>query len=176
MGVSAQTGFVDPWPGRRGGDRVVEVCSRCAGSGVLPGVLVDAGRCWRCGGTGEVSVLVSSVRARARRQAAREVAAAHRSAQVSQEHDAAVSALVAAWPSFAAAVTGQAGDDAAYAASEAVMYLRQGVLQVDEAIAGYRFAIGEVVTGLRVNRFPGRCEVCQERVAASAGWSARPSG
>lgn len=66
--ASAARGYVDPFPGRRGSERVASVCTRCDGRGRL-NLLMDNGRCWGCGGSGRVSVLVSSARATARRRA-----------------------------------------------------------------------------------------------------------
>ena len=66
--ASAAGVYVDPFPGRRGSERVASVCTRCDGRGWL-NLLMDNGRCWGCGGSGEVSVLVSSARATARRRA-----------------------------------------------------------------------------------------------------------
>lgn len=71
--ASATGGYVDPFPGRRGSERVSSVCTRCGGLGRL-NLLMDNGRCWGCGGSGYVSVLVSSARATERRRARRAVA------------------------------------------------------------------------------------------------------
>lgn len=68
--------YVDPFPGRKGSDRVYETCGKCAGTGVVSWgnvTFVAQGRedrhCFDCNGKGETSRLVSSVRATARRQA-----------------------------------------------------------------------------------------------------------
>lgn len=68
--------YVDPFPGRKGSDRVYETCGKCAGSGVVSWgnvTFVAQGRedrhCFDCNGSGKTSRLVSSARATARRQA-----------------------------------------------------------------------------------------------------------
>ena len=53
--------YVDPFPGRKGSERVRIDCTKCRGRGRLS-TIVDGGRCWGCGGSGLVSVLVSSER------------------------------------------------------------------------------------------------------------------
>lgn len=71
--------YVDPYPGRKGSERVWEDCGNCAGTGIYQGPSglkiytatvggVDKG-CFRCNGTGRISFLVSSARASARRGA-----------------------------------------------------------------------------------------------------------
>lgn len=81
-------GYVDPFPGLRGSDRVAVACGRCGGTGVYAGptnVTFHNGRhadrwCFDCNGSGKDSILVSSARAAARRvirdRIAREEAAA----------------------------------------------------------------------------------------------------
>lgn len=98
MTTSHPTEYVDPFPGRKGSDRIVEPCGKCAGTGVYqaPSGLtfytatvgaVTAG-CFDCRGTGTRSFLVSSARSTARR-------AAKRRAEMIAEHEANVSALAA---------------------------------------------------------------------------------
>lgn len=70
--------YTDPCPGKKGTDRIEEDCYRCGGSGewtygMVTNVLHYTGRvtgrfCFECSGRGKVSVKVSSVRARARRE------------------------------------------------------------------------------------------------------------
>lgn len=48
--------YVDPFPGRKGSERVRSDCTKCRGRGSLS-TIVDGGRCWACGGSGTVSVL-----------------------------------------------------------------------------------------------------------------------
>jgi hypothetical protein len=68
--------YVDPFPGRKGSERIYETCPKCSGSGVVNWgnvTFVARGRedrhCFDCGGTGKTSALVSSLRATARRRA-----------------------------------------------------------------------------------------------------------
>ncbi len=88
--------YVDPYPGMKGSDRVVDSCGKCAGTGLYtaPTSVVDGeGRpyCFDCGGTGTRSRLVSSARATAR---------AHAKAQV--EHIDTVRAITARRAAFEA--------------------------------------------------------------------------
>lgn len=68
--------YEDPYPGKKGSDRIEETCGKCAGTGVVSWgnvTFVAQGRedrhCFDCNGSGKRSVLVSSLRATARRQA-----------------------------------------------------------------------------------------------------------
>jgi hypothetical protein len=84
-------------PGLKGSDRVTEQCGKCAGTGIYSaptGITWERGRgtgarpyCLACGGSGTFSVLVSSVRARVRREAkaAEARAAADAAAAVQRE-------------------------------------------------------------------------------------------
>jgi len=74
--TAADSYYVDPFPGRKGSDRVYETCWKCGGSGVVSWgnvTFVAQGRedrhCFECNGSGKTSRLVSSARATARRQA-----------------------------------------------------------------------------------------------------------
>lgn len=74
--------YVDPFPGRKGADRIQEDCYRCGGSGYVSygNVTIQVGRhsgrvCFVCLGNGYTSRLVSSARSTARRRAAQETAA-----------------------------------------------------------------------------------------------------
>lgn len=71
--------YVDPYPGRKGKERISETCGKCHGTGVYDAPsnasfhtktvgFVTTG-CFDCMGTGEHSFLVSSARAKARRHA-----------------------------------------------------------------------------------------------------------
>lgn len=67
--------YVDPFPGRRGNERVTEQCGKCAGDGVVHygNVTLKVGKrsgrvCFMCMGRGETSRLVSSARSTARAQ------------------------------------------------------------------------------------------------------------
>ena len=66
--------YVDPHPGMKGSERIVQSCGKCAGSGLYtaPTYITDgSGRpyCFDCRGTGTLSRLVSSARATARAHA-----------------------------------------------------------------------------------------------------------
>ncbi|AYN58504.1 ssDNA binding protein [Arthrobacter phage Liebe] len=68
--------YVDPFPGRKGAERIYDTCGKCAGTGVVNWgnvTFVAQGRedrhCFDCNGTGKTSRLVSSARATARRDA-----------------------------------------------------------------------------------------------------------
>lgn len=172
--MTAPATYQDPYPGRKGSERVTETCPKCGGGGHLPGVLVDAGRCWSCLGDGTVSVLVSSARSRARRRVQRAAEREQHAATASDTYDAARAELVAAWPPIGEAL--QADSDADYdaqrighAASAAVVNLRDG-LDLAEVVADYRWEIGETVRDLRPNRFRGNCAECKDTVDAGAGW------
>ncbi len=84
---TTSTVYVDPYPGRKGSERIWSTCAKCGGSGSVSwGIEVDAvvsGRvvsrvCFDCNGVGSTSHLVSSARATARRQAREAAAAAAR--------------------------------------------------------------------------------------------------
>lgn len=87
--------YVEPFPGRKGSERVFEPCGKCSGSGVVSWgnvTFVSQGRedrhCFDCGGSGKTSRLVSSARATARRraqEAARMVAEAEAAAETRRE-------------------------------------------------------------------------------------------
>lgn len=109
--------YTDPFPGRKGSERIVEACGKCSGTGV-----VDYGRvtlrigtvedrfCFDCGGSGKYSYLVSSRRASLRAAARRRVAA-----------DAAAAEAIARREAFAAAHAELLADLAAYAEKDAFL-------------------------------------------------------
>jgi hypothetical protein len=68
--------YVDPMPGRKGSERVRETCWKCDGRGTVSwgnvtfvAQGVEDRHCFNCLGKGWTSVLVSTVRTRARREA-----------------------------------------------------------------------------------------------------------
>lgn len=66
--------YVDPYPGRKGNERIQDRCGKCAGTGLYSGPTYwtdSTGRpfCFDCKGTGIYSHLVSSARATARAHA-----------------------------------------------------------------------------------------------------------
>lgn len=161
------------YPGRKGTDRVTEECWKCSGRGWIEAFGgIDGGRCWACMGQGGKSVLVSSIRARERRQAKRAAEQAQTDAdrleRVGSANGAAIAALVSAFPAFAEALD-ERGRPATYAASEAMVFLRDGG-DIEGVVAHYRWLTGETVTNVRRNRFPGRCHVCGRRVCSDEGW------
>lgn len=74
--------YVEPYPGRKGTERVYEDCGRCLGTGVYDGpsaakfytsaVGYETTGCFSCWGEGRTSRLVSSARGTARRRARQE--------------------------------------------------------------------------------------------------------
>lgn len=84
--------YVDPFPGRKGSDRVYETCAKCAGSGVVSWgnvTFVAQGRedrhCFDCNGSGKYSFLVSSARATARRRVKADTLAAAQAADAAAD-------------------------------------------------------------------------------------------
>lgn len=182
--AQADAEYVDPFPGRRGNERVDQVCSKCGGTGRVS-TLVDSGRCWSCAGSGSVSVLVSSARSTARRRAR---AAAHRaattaastsqwSAQAAQLGDQ-LHGFAAAWRDEPAAADFPALVDerptswvtvVAYAVSEAMVLARD--VGYEAAAQQWDESTRERWTPrvLGANRRPGSCVVCGVKVAVGAG-------
>lgn len=67
--------YVDPFPGRKGSERITETCGKCGGDRVISwgNVTLQVGKvsgrvCFQCMGRGETSRLVSSARSTARAQ------------------------------------------------------------------------------------------------------------
>lgn len=175
--------MTDPTPGQidqavayphlRGRDTVTEECLKCLGKGHISAFAgIDGGRCWACMGRGSRSVLVSSVRARQRRRAkrARERAAtdSERAERVGNERDAAIAAIIAAFPRFAEALD-ETGRPQTFAAEEMVLWQRQGT-PTTEVVEHYRWTLGETVHHLTRNRFRGQCHTCQAQVMPAVGW------
>jgi hypothetical protein len=164
------------YPDLKGTDKITEDCWKCGGSGVIQAFRnVVGGQCFACGGGGTSTVLVSSVRARRRRRARREAERAQaesaRAQLVGDANDAAIAELVAAYPPFAAAVD-ERGRTLTREASAAVVAVRDNHAGgVQEAVASYRWSLGEIVDRLRPNRFPGKCRECMVPVPADAGWA-----
>lgn len=115
------------YPNHKATDRVREVCGNCGGSGVYnaptsitfytPAVGTESAGCFACHGTGYRSILVSSVRARARRaerQAAQRKAAAARYVAEREAEEARNAATRDAWvakhPDLAAVLEDLRGD------------------------------------------------------------------
>lgn len=78
-GVNPLRSYIDPYPGRKGRERIVQACGSCGGTGVYTApsritfytsaVGDVATGCFSCAGTGVRSFLVSSARQTARRRA-----------------------------------------------------------------------------------------------------------
>lgn len=170
-------GYEDPYPGRTGSQRVTQTCGKCAGHGRLPGVLVDAGRCWRCGGHGTVRVLVSSARAAARRHAGAAAARAAEAATMDQRRAAAAASLRQRIPGFDQAHAGETGQRHAAAAEEALIAVRDGA-NLDRAVDDYDWATRRrfLPRLLGPNRYPSPCAVCRRRVPAQAGHRGEAGG
>lgn len=88
-------GYTDPYPGLKGTDRVKKTCGRCGGVGnvrygnvksadIVVGAAV-AGACFDCAGLGYYTILVSTARATARKQAKEAAARAAQEAQWESE-------------------------------------------------------------------------------------------
>jgi len=168
-------GSRDPYPGRPGHERVTETCGKCSGTGRLVGFeAIDNGRCWSCGGTGTHSVLISSIRARLRRQARREAETAQAQSEaqlrLTTELEQASAALIEAHPPFADALDEQ-GLPLTALASAALADVRGGV-PVAEVIQDYRWRTGEILINPRPNRYPTRCHECRAPVLAGEGQTA----
>lgn len=115
--------YVDPFPGRKGNERITEPCGNCNGSGIYTGPsgyrfhtatvgTVETG-CFGCMGTGKHSFLVSSARNAARRAAkAREFEAANaeRWAAEARQEAKDQAPLVAALQALAGEPSGKLGD------------------------------------------------------------------
>lgn len=77
--LESVSSYIDPYPGRKGRERIVETCGRCGGTGVYnapsrvtfytSAVNDITTGCFSCAGTGVRSFLVSSARQTARRRA-----------------------------------------------------------------------------------------------------------
>lgn len=84
-------GYVDPYPGKKGDERIVRTCAACLGTGLYSGPtsLTDSqGRpyCFACKGAGRTSVLVASARSTARRRARQAIEASEAAAAAVARH------------------------------------------------------------------------------------------
>lgn len=157
--------------GLKGTDRILVGCPKCDGSGRLSTV-VDAGRCWPCGGTGQVSILVSSYRARARRLAKRTEAEAARTAGFNDRHTGAIEALRRV--GFADIDDDLADPKVTYLAQEILFLVRDHGWTPASAFAEWQTRYAEQFNPKPRNPFrnrrPGPCKGCTVQVEASAGW------
>lgn len=168
------TNYADPYPGRKGAERVVEECGKCSGTGRLSWTSVDDSRCWACKSMGHRTVLVSSVRARLRRQAKRAAEYADAAAKGAAERVTAEELVAERYPEIVHAAQTDDGSIAhrkhvhANGVIDAVR--RDGVHGLESAAAEYRYRIGEAASCIRVNRYRGNCCKCREHVPADKGW------
>lgn len=158
--------YTDPYPALKGSQRVTKTCGKCGGDGWIP-TIVDGGICWPCRGAGTVTVLVSSARATARRQAVAAAEQAEQAATAGDHYDTAKAALTARIPYFEVAHSGQLGHAHAHAASQAVIDYRDRERAVDHYDYATRRRLLPRLLG--PNRYPDRCAACQQRVGAGAG-------
>lgn len=170
-------GYEDPYPGRKGSDRVVRACWKCDGTGRVPFEMVDRGRCWACGGAGQISVLVSSVRAGERRRVSREqekVAEDRaRAERVRRGFAAAVERMRPVLGDWVDVVEEEPGAEYPQCekalrrgAYETLLEVRDG-LDVETALSVVRARREGGVNG--VNRRAGFCVACGGKVARGAG-------
>lgn len=145
---------------------VEQYCGRCGGTGLVLSS-VDGHRCWGCGATGTVTVLVSAARAPVRRQVA--AARAEHAAPVGERYAVAKAALAARIPNFDRAHSGELGMIAAAAGQAVIDYRDRGNLE--QALDDYDYATRRryLPRVLGPNRYPGPCSVCRQRVPAGAG-------
>lgn len=87
--------YTEPFPGRKGSERIFETCGKCSGSGVVNFGRVTLVRgnvsdrfCFDCGGTGRYSYLVSSRRATERNRAKKAIERELRLRELTAERDA----------------------------------------------------------------------------------------
>lgn len=173
--------YIDPFPGRKGSERVRSECTKCRGRGRLS-TIVDGGRCWACGGSGTVSVLVSSARARERRRARQAAEKAAAAAKRSDDLDKALSAAQDALRPVLGVLVDtvlESGRDGRPFEWEqmrpnvrGILYdVRDGYRSPEDAI-GYvhDYRCGDVFD---TNRYRGRCVACGATVNAGAGATLR---
>ena len=157
--------------GMTGTGRILVGCGKCAGSGRLT-TLVDVGRCWPCGGTGQVSILVSSFRARARRVAKRTEAETAKTARFNERHAWAIEALRGV--GFTGIVDHLADPKVTYLAQEILFLVRDHGWTPASAFAEWQTRYAEQFNPKPRNPFrnrrPGPCKGCTVKVEASAGW------
>lgn len=168
--------YVDPFPDRRGSERVSRECTKCGGRGRLH-TQVDGGRCWACGGSGRTSVLVSSVRASERRRVKR---ATERAAQSHDLDSRWAAAVEAARPWLGArvdVVDKPVGADEYPSTSVekqlrgemhmGLLYLRDGKCSVEDVIETVRWMRQGRILGPNFYRMP--CVACGRNVPRGRG-------
>ena len=103
LGTVVLNSYVDPHPGKVGTDRVPAPCSRCGGSGYFQQFgHVYGGRCFQCGGNGQGSITVATVRKHARHAAyvaeyADQIAAVREAEAIAARQAAAEAEFAADW-------------------------------------------------------------------------------
>lgn len=172
--------YIDPFPGRKGSERVTITCWQCEGTGLYraPSRITDqSGRkyCFQCDGKGSTSVLVSSARARARRAAARAEQQQVHADEFAVKNDRAAAELAMHSPAFAQAwqdreLLDPYGASQHEAALEAMIQHRDGA-SVQDALDTFDYWIRRrYLPELHgPNRFGKPCHVCGRPVPAGAG-------
>lgn len=174
--------YVDPFPGRKGGEHVTMTCESCGGDGIYhapTGYKDRRGRpyCFDCNGTGKRAILVSSARQTAKRRVEAAVKAEARAATFSDRTDAAEDALREASPEFAAALDAPDDDDgwsessrARNAAHDATYSVRDGE-SVKDALDHFNHVTRDQYLPklLGGNSRAGTCAACGQRVPKDAG-------
>ena len=180
--TTTQNTYVDPYPGRKGNERVSGVCGKCAGTGIYSaptGYTDNRGKpyCFDCHGTGKRSFLVSSARQTAKRRIKADAKAAERSS-ASLHRAAAEAKLAEAIPGFAEAFAAVIESDDHYsdesiahqAAWDALIRLRY-YGDIDEAIDSFDYSTRRryLPKLISANKWAKPCVVCDKRVKAGEG-------
>lgn len=179
-GGSVSGAYVDPYPGRRGDERISRSCSKCSGTGRLH-TQVDGGRCWSCGGSGQTSVLVSSARAterrRIRRDAERQAQRETHSEELDQAWERAVEAM-RPWLGDRVDVVDKGVTEGEYPSDSVearlrgeihwgMLHLRDGKCIVEDVVDTARSMRLGSILGPNFYRMP--CVACDRRVARRQG-------
>jgi hypothetical protein len=173
--------YVDPYPGKKGTDKVTVTCGKCRGTGIYnaPTRIKDRqGKpfCLDCSGAGSHTILVSSARSTARRQVKALVAERERVAAFSARNEAAADKLLrAAIPGFKEAWENpgeewtEAGDRHA-AAWEAVISVRAGG-DLDSAADRFDQQVRRrwLPKLVGANKWNKPCDTCGKKVKAGDG-------
>ena len=175
--------YVDPYPGRKGSERIRVPCGKCDGTGIYnapTGFTDKHGKpyCFDCSGQGTRTVLISSLRQTAKRQIKAQQDAAERAAAFGERNDAAASQLSKAIPGFAQAFATDIDSEDYYsdesiahqAAWEALIRLRESG-DLDDAVDSFDYGIRRrwLPKLISANKWAKPCVVCEKRVKAGEG-------
>ena len=175
--------YVDPYPGRKGSERIRVACGKCGGTGIYnaPTRFTDNhGKplCFDCSGQGTRSVLISSLRQTAKRQIKAQQDAAERAAAFGERNDDAAAQLSEAIPGFALAFETDVDSDDYYsdasiahqAAWEALIRLRDSG-DLDDAVDSFDYSTRRryLPKLISANKWAKPCVVCEKRVKAGEG-------